>query len=287
MIRSPAGFDGGDRIKRYLDYYQPSYGVMMLSAGQFSPRSIFSGGEPGAWYDPSDLTTMSQDAAGATPVTAAGQAVGRILDLSGRGNHATQSTAGARPILRQDANSRWYLEFDGVDDVLRTGNFAAGTDKAQIFLGLLATSTANKGLAEFGTSNTTVGGFNAFVQTGSPPSGGLRSVVCSDLGLSSIFVPNLVVDTLNVVTQLYDIAGATAQAESQIRVNGTLPTQTVNAAGPAGSGNFGTLSFGLGIANGFVLPGRIYASILRFGSVLDAATIAQTEAWVNGKTGAF
>ena len=82
MIRSPAGFDGGDRIKRYLDYYQPSYGVMMLSAGQFSPAQLFANGEIGAWYDPSDLTTMFQDSAGTTPVTAVGQAVGLILDKS-------------------------------------------------------------------------------------------------------------------------------------------------------------------------------------------------------------
>ena len=82
MIRSPAGFDGGDRIKRYLDYYQPSYGVMMLSAGQFSPSSLFSAGEQGAWYDPSDFSTMFQDSAGTTPVTAVEQPVGLILDKS-------------------------------------------------------------------------------------------------------------------------------------------------------------------------------------------------------------
>lgn len=119
MIRSPAGFDGEYRIKRYLDYYQPSYGVMMLSAGaSFSPASLFAAGEQGAWYDVSDITTMFQDAAGTIPVTAAGQPVGRINDKSGRGNHATQSTAGARPILQQDAGSRWYLALDGTDDVL-------------------------------------------------------------------------------------------------------------------------------------------------------------------------
>jgi hypothetical protein len=82
MIRSPAGFDGGDRIKRYLDYYQPSYGVMMLSAGQFSPASLFAAGEQGAWYDPSDFTTMFQDSAGTTPVTAVEQPVGLLLDKS-------------------------------------------------------------------------------------------------------------------------------------------------------------------------------------------------------------
>lgn len=82
MIRSPAGFDGGDRIKRYLDYYQPSYGVMMLSAGQFSPALLFAAGEVGAWYDPSDFSTMFQDRAGTTPVTAVEQPVGLLLDKS-------------------------------------------------------------------------------------------------------------------------------------------------------------------------------------------------------------
>jgi hypothetical protein len=82
MIRSPAGFDGGDRIKRYLDYYQPSYGVMMLSAGQFSPASLFAAGEQGAWYDPSDFSTMFQESTGVTPVTAVEQPVGLILDKS-------------------------------------------------------------------------------------------------------------------------------------------------------------------------------------------------------------
>lgn len=83
MIRSPAGFDGSDRIKRYLDYYQPSYGVMMLSAGQaFSPASLFAAGEQGVWYDPSDFSTMFQDSAGTTPVTAVEQPVGLLLDKS-------------------------------------------------------------------------------------------------------------------------------------------------------------------------------------------------------------
>ena len=55
MIRFPAGYDSLNRIKRYQDYYQASYGVMLLSAGQFSPLSLFAAGEQGAWYDPSDL----------------------------------------------------------------------------------------------------------------------------------------------------------------------------------------------------------------------------------------
>lgn len=50
-----------------------------------------------AWYDPSDLTTLFQDDAGTVPVTAPGQPVGRMLDKSGNGNHATWATATAKP----------------------------------------------------------------------------------------------------------------------------------------------------------------------------------------------
>ena len=53
----------------------------------------------GAWFDPSDLSTLFQDAAGTTPVTAVEQPVGLWLDKSGNGNHATQSITASRPTL--------------------------------------------------------------------------------------------------------------------------------------------------------------------------------------------
>lgn len=43
-------------------------------------KSIFATGEQGFAYDPNDLSTMFQDAAGTIPVTAAGQPVGLMLD---------------------------------------------------------------------------------------------------------------------------------------------------------------------------------------------------------------
>lgn len=66
--------------------------------------ALFSAGEQGVWYDPSDFSTMFQDAAGTIPVTTVGQAVGRILDKSGRGNHATQTTDTKRPVLSARVN---------------------------------------------------------------------------------------------------------------------------------------------------------------------------------------
>ena len=46
----------------------------------WNPRALFALGEHGVIYDPSDLSTLWQDSAGTTPVTAAGQPVGLMLD---------------------------------------------------------------------------------------------------------------------------------------------------------------------------------------------------------------
>jgi hypothetical protein len=51
-------------------------------SGGFSPASLFSAGENGAWYDPSDLTTLFTDSAGTVPVTGVEQFVGLMLDKS-------------------------------------------------------------------------------------------------------------------------------------------------------------------------------------------------------------
>lgn len=57
-------------------------GQLLNSIRDFTPVSLFALSEPGIWYDPSDLNTLFQDAAGTTPVTAAGQPVGLLLDKS-------------------------------------------------------------------------------------------------------------------------------------------------------------------------------------------------------------
>ena len=61
-----------------LDGFSSPFG----SLRGFSPAALFALNEPGVWYDPSDLTTMFQDRAGTTPVTAPGQTVGLVLDKS-------------------------------------------------------------------------------------------------------------------------------------------------------------------------------------------------------------
>lgn len=64
-----------DRLLRH----RPTAGGMSL-AGKI--RALFSNGEQGWWYDPSNFATLFQDSAGTTPVTAVEQPVGLQLDLS-------------------------------------------------------------------------------------------------------------------------------------------------------------------------------------------------------------
>lgn len=126
-------------------------------------QKLFANGEQGFFYDPNDLSTMFQDAAGTVPVTAAGQPVGLIRDKSGRNNHAFQTTSASRPILRKNAvTGANYLAFDGSDDFLQTNNIDfTVTDKVSLFAGVRKLSDVNTGIvAELSTrAGTSLGAF--------------------------------------------------------------------------------------------------------------------------------
>lgn len=100
----------------------------------FSPYQLFSGGEQGVWFDLNDLTTLFQDSAGTTPVTAAGQPVGLMLDkrlglvlgpelrsagVTGLAGTATAAsydgTSGAGSVSRgADVNNQSYVQWSGL-----------------------------------------------------------------------------------------------------------------------------------------------------------------------------
>ena len=84
----------------------------------FDPGDLFTTGTNGVWYDPSDMTTLFQDAAGTTPVTAVEQPVGLIRDKSGRNNYAFQSTSANRPTL--SARYNLLTKTEQFDDVAWT-----------------------------------------------------------------------------------------------------------------------------------------------------------------------
>jgi hypothetical protein len=57
-------------------------GIPFARGVGFNVASLFSNGELGTWFDPSDMSTLFQDAAGTTPVTAIEQPVSLMLDKS-------------------------------------------------------------------------------------------------------------------------------------------------------------------------------------------------------------
>lgn len=255
--------------------------------GGFNPRSLFAAGEQGIWLDPSDFSTLFQDAAGTTPVTAVGQPVGKILDKSGRGNHATQATGASRPTLQQDSNGLYYLSFDGTDDGMLTPsiNFT-GTDKMTVWAGAKASSAAANAML-FELSNT----FGA--NPGSMAVLWPRLPYAVNFGLAGTGAASrstsAAADTgLRVISCAFDISSALTVDEIKPRVNGAAPSLLTIDAGPAGTGNFGNYPLYIGRRGGASLPfnGRIYQLIVR-GAESNASQIAAGEAYVNAKTRAY
>ena len=65
-------------------FWTPSATILGSSSKNLTQliKALFANGEQGFAYDPNDLTTMFQDAAGTIPVTGAGRPVGLMLDKS-------------------------------------------------------------------------------------------------------------------------------------------------------------------------------------------------------------
>ena len=222
-------------------------------------KSLFANNEQGFAYDPNDLSTMYQDAAGTIPVTAAGQPVGLILDKSGRNNHAYQTNAASRPLLQRNSTTgAYYLTFDGSDDFLQTNNINfTATDKVSLFAGVrkLSDATAQM-IVELSTTNLNNGMFSLLKGGGSTEY--LQSFLRGTVGVyASTNSPELVAPSNIISTSLLDISGATKQV---LRANGsTKATSTASV----GTGKYGNYPLYIGRRGGTVLPfnGHIYGLI--------------------------
>lgn len=124
-------------------------GVMRSQRGGFDPLTLFSAGQQGAWYDPSDLSTLWQDAAGTIPVTANGDPVGRVGDKSGNANHGTQSTTANKPTYRAGPDA---LEGDGDDSLTMPGPFYFAAGSATFVVAVKGPSGSTQRLFAEGSS---------------------------------------------------------------------------------------------------------------------------------------
>lgn len=252
---------------------------------RFNPFYMFSAGEQGVLYDPSDLTTLFQDVAGTIPVTAAGQPVGRMLDKSGRDNHATQSTAASRPLLQLNATTgAYYLAFDGIDDFLVTGNIDfTGTDKVSVFAGVRKLSDAVGTIAEFSTSYSANNGSFLLANrdygatTGAAYLAASRGTAAHSVAFSSG------TSAVGVRSDVLVFTGNISGDMTTLRVSGTTAP---NGIGDQGAGNYGNYPLYIGRRAGTSLPfnGHLYGLITTDRLTTDAET-ANTERLLATKTG--
>lgn len=262
-------------------------GISMLSLVQYPLASLFAAGERGLWYDPSDMSTLFQDAAGTTPVTAVGQPVGKMLDKSGNANHATQASAGSRPVLRQDASGFSYLEFNGSSSALATASTQlSNADKLSVFFAITQNTGAVSLIAEFSANLNANAG--AFYFAGSESSAGDVSFRNRGDGVAQIggTSPGAATPITRVVTGLFDIAGTTIETEVVARISGS-PVALTNktSSTDSGAGNYGTYPLYIGARAGASLffNGRLYGMVIR-GVASSATQIDLAENWLAYKT---
>lgn len=261
-------------------------GVTLTAGGPLTAvAALFAYGEQGGWWDASDFSTMFQDSAGTTPVTAVGQPVGRINDKSGRGNHRTQATAASRPTLRQDASGFFYLEYDGVDDSMATGSvdFSA-TDKMTVWAGAYKASDASaQVILELGANSSAAAGLGVFAaRTGADYGFHLFGTTANERRSDLTYAAPIA----NVISLAADI-GAAAASEMAARLNGAGATLTViGGASDAGTGNLPNAPLYIGRRGGSSLPfnGREYQTIIR-GAASSDAQIAQVERFIAARMG--
>lgn len=257
---------------------------MPITNTNWNPKSLFTTGTIGYWYDPSDITTLFQDNLGVTPVTASGQTVGRILDKSGNGNHATQATLAQRPTYIVNANGFSYLSFDGVDDNLVIPSLSlVGTEDLFLCFGAQRLSSTNfTALMNFGLggAGNPYNGFRFGVEGSSVPAYSLRLVSSNASGGGGIngSSPN---SFGNAATRVASGTRRTLRINSaRIATSGTF----VNFSGFASQQN--RLGCYYAFANQQFWKGGIYQSIF---AAIDPSNdqISSSEDWCNLKTGAY
>ena len=247
----------------------------------WNPLSLFTQSEPGFWYDPSDITTLFQDSTGLIPVTTAGQSVGKVVDKSGRGNHATQAIALQRPTYQIDGTGRPYLLFDGSLSGMLTGTITPNTDKAQVFIGLRKLSDAAAAIVIEASANS---GSNSGTLAILAPQSASSTYRFTSKGTTAVnaALSGYVAPITNVLCGFGDISASVAT----LRVNGEQISQVTTTQG---TGNYLAYPLYIGRRGGASLPfnGRIYSMIVRFGANLAASQITSAESWVNSKTGSY
>lgn len=239
------------------------YDFSVAVAG-FSPSSLFASSEAGAWYDPSDLSTLWQDASATVAVTADGDPVRRMDDKSGNGHHLVAASDTVRPLYKTSGGLHW-LQYDGTDDKL---------SPSSTFSVISAGATAVAGVDY-------TGNFSIAQDTGSPGNvifqkfsadyyvAGNTDRIYREASVTPPTIPHV------LTVQAY---GAVAPT---LAINRTARTLSNLVARPYGANWSGVLATVSGVNS----SSKVYGLVIRETSGLAAGQIADLEDWIAAKTG--
>lgn len=207
------------------------------------------------WYDPSDLSTMWQDAAGTIPAVV-GMPVARIDDKGNLGLHATQATAANRPTL-QHSGGNYCLQFGDDDFLTIPAGMPHPTIGAAVILSWMHTSYP-----------LAVG--SIYRQRGDSVDANHRhpKIAVSDIGAVIVTYGNQALQSIATSTPLNErhVVSATIEADNvqiRARLNGAL----FDAESGTGFGDAGDSPTGQ-IGGGFA--GLLYGIVHIQGAITDA-----------------
>jgi hypothetical protein len=251
------------------------------AAASFNPASLFTSGEKGFVYDFSSAANLYQDSAGTTAVTTTGDPIGKVLDLSGNANHATQPSGGAaRPTWRAT-----YAEFNGTGNSLVTPAInMTGTDTITVVLGMRNVDGATTAVFVESSADSTANNgaiFDGFLTSVAAMfSKGAAGLVNVQLGNG---VTGLITGRDLVKRVKYTTLGTTAAEQVLPKINGI--TRTVNVSGTADlTGNFGNHVWNIGRRNNASLPmeGYLYAAAV-ISRALTEAEEQSLGSWIGSR----
>ncbi len=123
------------------------------NGGEVTALSIINAGTRGFMLDFTDTAQLYQDSAGSTPLTTAGQFIGKIADLSAVGNHFTQGTTGRLPTWTTTGGYA-CAAFDGTNDRLRSTNILYDAGATTMVIAVNAAAQDDKRIYSEGNTGT-------------------------------------------------------------------------------------------------------------------------------------
>jgi len=246
----------------------------------FNPATLFTvAGSRGFTFDLSDYGTQWQDTGATVPITSTSQSVARMDDKSGLGNHATQGTAGNRPLTTTIGAGFRGIQFDGVDDWLQTAAIDfSNSDEVTVVAGVRKLSDAAAGLV-------------VELTTGLPSRFALRAPGSAgpnyqfDAGGSAIVFLGVVGSFPAPETAILTGQSKISTDTLLLRRNGVQNNQAV---ADQGTGNYANAQVFIGRRGGTSLPfNGVLTFLFAINRLLTANELASVEAYANARTGAF